>query len=1102
MADTRRDPVTSPRRRRRSEAAQMARGLLAVVVLLTLCVGIPVALVALTSTSFPSGVPSLPQILGELTRGDDGRLFLAVLTAAGWVGWATFTSAVLVELPAQIRGVPTVRLRGLGVQQSLAGGLVATALTVLVLPSAMAAERSSTGIAVGVHAGTRAAASGLVVPGRRSEHLASVSGPQEAEVRERSTSGRSEAVASAPLGGEEYVVRGGDTLWDIAAQHLGDGTRWRRIAALNYGRAQPDGGRLDRSHVLHAGWRLVLPAAAHQRLAPQKTRVDTGHAVRERLVRSGDTLSAIAREELGDADRYPELVSSSRDIAQPGGRHLTDPDRIYPGWTVDIPIARHAAAVSTESRTLPRTPASAVAHVGPAGAPPRSPAATEPSGSPAASSEPGATLDPARRDASTTSGQSGRSSVSPSPATPVHSDSESAGHLADEVIDVRTGAGVGGLLAACLVLLLGARRSGQQRRRRPGERIRLPSRAALVTEARLRAIADPAGIDHVDLALRSLAAHHRAAGRVLPGLRAARLTTTQLELYLAGSAQLPEPWVATSDPTVWAMRHEDLTCHLETDMRAPFPGLVTIGHDLEGAHVLVDLEQLTALAVEGPRDETLPVLAALAVELATSPWADDMLVTLVGCLPELPSAVTTGRLRHVERLDGLVSELEGRAQDVERVLRDAGVDGMPAARGTGVADDAWSPEIVILADDVPEPLRNRLEEVLYQVPRVGLAAVTATGPALSEWRLLVQPDSDMARLEPTGLTLRPQRLVGAEYAHVLEMLQVADDEAVEGPSWAARLDSHEQTLADLPVPAVDARSDDPNHQTTAADDLTVAVEAAAIVESADAGPPDVVRLPTRPPFVRLLGPVEVVGALGPEPMTLKDGRTVASHVGRATALVAYLACRPEGATTEQLSEALSPVRRLSPSTVWSLASRTRKWLGSDADGVPYFPRTVDAGSNRLHPAVRTDWSVWSELVGDDITKTPLPRLTEALDLVRGRPFERVAERHYTWAEPLRQDMVAGVVDVAHEVVRRALLIPDAATGRRAATLARLVDPTNELVWRDALRVEYVAGNRESRRRLVELVYAMADELETDLEPATEELIDELERSSQSRAASR
>ena len=47
-------------------------------------------------------------------------------------------------------------------------------------------------------------------------------------------------------------------------------------------------------------------------------------------VRSGDTLSKIAKEHLGDANRYPELFEANRPM-------LNDPDEIYPGQTLRIP---------------------------------------------------------------------------------------------------------------------------------------------------------------------------------------------------------------------------------------------------------------------------------------------------------------------------------------------------------------------------------------------------------------------------------------------------------------------------------------------------------------------------------------------------------------------------------------------------------------------------------------------------------------------------------------------------------------------------------------------------------------------------------------------
>src|SRR5690606_27294610 len=52
----------------------------------------------------------------------------------------------------------------------------------------------------------------------------------------------------------------------------------------------------------------------------------------------------IADRELGDAERYPELVESSQGLPQPDGGQLTTADDIRPGWQIMIPTQTQAPA--------------------------------------------------------------------------------------------------------------------------------------------------------------------------------------------------------------------------------------------------------------------------------------------------------------------------------------------------------------------------------------------------------------------------------------------------------------------------------------------------------------------------------------------------------------------------------------------------------------------------------------------------------------------------------------------------------------------------------------------------------------------------------------
>ncbi|GGB91481.1 LysM peptidoglycan-binding domain-containing protein [Cellulomonas carbonis] len=75
-----------------------------------------------------------------------------------------------------------------------------------------------------------------------------------------------------------HEVRPGETLWVIAATHLGDGSRYPEILEANTGITQPDGSTLTDPDLIRPGWRLTIPTATSPH-APPPVRVTAPAAV-------------------------------------------------------------------------------------------------------------------------------------------------------------------------------------------------------------------------------------------------------------------------------------------------------------------------------------------------------------------------------------------------------------------------------------------------------------------------------------------------------------------------------------------------------------------------------------------------------------------------------------------------------------------------------------------------------------------------------------------------------------------------------------------------------------------------------------------------------
>jgi nucleoid-associated protein YgaU len=277
-----------------NRANSRVRGLLATLALVGIMVGVPVVLVAIDALPDPSAFT-----WSRLTSQDDGTVALQVITGVCWIAWAVFTCQLIASIVSQVRGIRTPRLPGLAVPQLAADRLVAAAALLFVAVPAVSA----------------------VLPQPHAHAAVAVPLPEApvAPVDAEAAGGhRAEEHGQAVPETERYTVKRGDSLWKIAEERLGDGTRYIELVALN--EAVLDG----RPDFLLPGTVLKVPSADDS---------SDGSYV----VQPGDTLSEISEDQLGDADAYPSIFRASRDTVQPNGVRLSDPDLILPGWMLTIP---------------------------------------------------------------------------------------------------------------------------------------------------------------------------------------------------------------------------------------------------------------------------------------------------------------------------------------------------------------------------------------------------------------------------------------------------------------------------------------------------------------------------------------------------------------------------------------------------------------------------------------------------------------------------------------------------------------------------------------------------------------------------------------------
>jgi LysM repeat protein/DNA-binding SARP family transcriptional activator len=615
-----------------------------------------------------------------------------------------------------------------------------------------------------------------------------------------------------------------------------------------------------------------------------------------------------------------------------------------------------------------------------------------------------------------------------------------------------------GVLGAGVVVMLDRMRRAQQRRRRPGRIIKLPGAQLADVERGLRVGSNVASLSTVDLALRLLGTATRPTAGPGSPLVALRVERERVEAEWVERVDLlfdptrlvgppPAPFELGGEPATWVLpahwkeRYGMDRLEVLQSQEGPCPAVVTMGYDASTTF-LVNLEALGSLSIVGA-DAAL-VLEAVTVELATLPWADSVDVVVVGHPTPLKA------LERVRQLTTVASAV------VEARRRIAGAEDLALASDASAADarwctsdSAWDAMVVVClpsaAEAEPEACRRLVE--LAGDGGAGMAALIGTAvPA--RWTALAD-GGPLTLTGPSGWSphreLVAQPSVPGLLANVDGIVAVASDET-------------EDTEAEK------------------TSEVAVGIEPSVPLRAGGAPESDGTQMDGEIE-VRVLGPVEVAGA---RPFTR----------AWALELVVYLVMHESGATTDQWSGALWPDRLMAPASLHSTASSARRALGMSSTGEDHLPRSH--GRLALAKTVTSDWARFRRLAASEDPA----RLTEALRLIRGRPFLGLRSTDWVLLEGFMADIEGTVVDVACRVAEHALQNGDPAGAETAARMGLRVSEYDERLYRVLLRAADSAGNPAGvESTMLELVRLVADDVEPydAVHPETLELYRQLSR---------
>jgi hypothetical protein len=944
------------------------------------------------------------------------RAIFAVLTVAAWAVWATFTFSVLVELAASVRGFEAPNISLAGPLQRVAQVLVGALVVAVTINQSAANLVSAMPVSVPARSPVPTVQVRPTVLVRDSPTVLGTLMVADRIAHRPTRTTQAEAPVPIP---PVVTVGRGDSPWSIAEQHLGDGLRWRELWDLNQGVPQPDGRAWTDPQTILVGWQIAMPSPDTTTQSPLNGATNDTEIY---VVVKGDTLSEIAKDELGDVHRYPEIFDLSRATEQPGGRHLSDPNLILPGWKLTLPAEKATPAVpepavgepspETPIEVTPTTAEAAVSTLPP------------PQSSVPTSVTPPTSIAAAIPVTSTASVPTSLQISVPAPITSAPSAvSGGAAQPGSTKSSTALLAAVGGSIALASGLAI---RIGFLRRRRGtnGGKRRATSETH---EPDIRAVTRAADVPLVRWAGQELAKMVQRLDRknVTGGPQAVELSEAAgIEVLWSTPQQLaPEPWQIADGGWAWRLPYDPDAPTPHDSLPAAIPALVTIG-TRDGRQLLLDFEAFGTTTVTGPPEVVDSFLRSIAVELAAGQDLADSYVHAVAL--DVPATRferlnECGLIEATEQLDGIrVSIAAAMAVDhvdnsfSARVGSPTPLEATVAVIGTGAADEP--------AGLVPA--------------RMGIAVITGQPGDRAECQIEISADGT-AHIEPLGITFVPVSL-GLDAADAIDAV------FEELRELAAQSDDHVPAV-DVSLPDMSQVNDHQHNGSPVNDEM-----APRTFETDE--PSAMAERPAPKMLVKVLG----VPSIPDRP-----------DLGRREVIITtILACRGGSASGSFVQDAVWEGDPVELKTVWNIFGATRSALGKFPDGSRVMP-AADRPKSRLQldPGVITDLALLRFAVQDARTASSaeaIRLLGDAIDMVDGPPFD-AAGFDWAYTEQLVSEANSLIVSATCQLVPLALAADLVDVARNAVRRALRAIPGDEDLYRCRLRIENHANNPAGAR---------------------------------------